>query len=468
MTDVKRGASRRGDVDMTVGSPIRHILYFAAPLLVGNIFQQLYNTVDAWVVGNYVSQEAIAAVGSVGPIINLLVGLFMGFSIGAGVIISQYYGRGDLSAVRRTVTVAMISSVILCIAVTAVGILMAPTMLRLMKTPDDVFPVSCEYLTIYFAGVSGLMIYNIGSGILRAVGDSKRPFYYLVVSAVINTVLDLYFVIGLGMGVAGVAIATVIAQGVSALLVVITLLVTRSAVRLDLGDVRGVVRAPRESLSTLGEICRVGLPSAIQLALTSFSNIFVQSYINNFGKEFMSAWTAYSKIDQFILLPMQSISVASTTFVGQNLGAGNVERAKGGVRTSLYLGLIGTTVIMLPIMIFAPSLVAFFIDEPTALGAGAILLRMISPFYLTWCVYQMFAGALRGSGNTRAVMIISLSTFVAFRQVYLFAASTVFPGNEWAIALAYPIGWLAAAIVVCIYYRRCDLTRHIAREARST
>jgi putative MATE family efflux protein len=464
MTDVKRRiGARRGDVDMTVGSPMKHILYFAAPTLVGNIFQQLYNTVDAWVVGNYVSQEALAAVGSVGSVINLLVGLFLGFSMGAGVIISQYYGRGDLSAVRRTVTVAMISTAILCVAVTALGIFMAPTILRLMKTPDDVFPISCEYLTIYFAGVSGLMIYNIGSGILRAIGDSKRPFYYLVVSAVINTVLDLWFVIVLNMGVAGVAIATVIAQGASALLIITTLLLTRSSVRLDLSDVRGTFAAPRRSLSTLGEICRVGMPSAIQLALTAFSNIFVQSYINDFGKEFMSAWTAYSKIDQFILLPMQSISVASTTFVGQNLGAGNVDRAKRGVRTSLVLGFISTTVIMLPIMIFAPQLVLLFIDEPTALGAGAILLRLISPFYLAWCVYQMFSGALRGSGNTRAVMIISLATFVAFRQVYLFAVSSIFPGNEWAIALAYPIGWLAAAIVVGIYYRRCDLTRHIAR-----
>ncbi|MCQ2420641.1 MAG: MATE family efflux transporter, partial [Clostridia bacterium] len=308
------------DVDMTAGSVVSHLLSFALPLLIGNIFQQLYNTVDTWVVGNYVSNEAFSAVGSVGPIVNLLIGFFTGLASGAGVVISQYYGAHQLDNVHDTVHTAMTVTLILGVLFTATGLLITPSALRMMKTPPEVMPESTAYLTIYFAGIMGLMLYNMGAGILRAVGDSQRPFYFLVVCAVMNTVLDLVFVIVFHLGVRGVALATIISQFVSAFLVIVTLLRTESCVHMNIRDLR-------LHFNILKKIIQVGIPAAIQMALTSFSNIFVQSYINYFGADCMSGWTAYSKIDQVLLLPMQSLALAATTFVGQNLGTGNVPRA---------------------------------------------------------------------------------------------------------------------------------------------
>ena len=282
---------RKKDVDMTEGNITRHIIMFAFPLLIGNVFQQLYNTVDTWVVGNYVSNEAFSAVGTVGPIINMLIGFFMGLSSGAGVVISQYYGAKRYDEVHDTVHTSLVMTLIMGIVFTGIGLSMTPFMLRLMNTPDNVMPESSAYLTIYFSGMLGLMIYNIGSGILRAVGDSQRPFYFLVVCAVLNTVLDLLFVLVFKMGVEGVALATILSQGVSAVLVIITLMRTDTCIKVRLRDLK-------INFAMLGKIFRVGIPAAIQMAITSFSNIFVQSYINYFGDNCMSGWTAYAKIDQ--------------------------------------------------------------------------------------------------------------------------------------------------------------------------
>ena len=300
-------------MDMTEGNITRHIISFALPLLIGNVFQQLYNTVDTWVVGNYVSNEAFSAVGSVGPIINMLIGFFMGLSSGAGVVISQYYGAKRYDEVHDTVHTALVMTLIMGVVFTAIGLAMTPFMLRLMNTPDNVLPESTAYLTIYFSGILGLMVYNIGAGILRAVGDSQRPFYFLVVCAVMNTVLDLLFVLVFRMGVEGVALATILSQCTSAVLVIITLMRTDTCIKLRIQDLK-------INFAMLGKIFRVGIPAAIQMAITAFSNIFVQSYINYFGDNCMSGWTAYAKIDQLLFLPMQSIALASTTFVGQNLG----------------------------------------------------------------------------------------------------------------------------------------------------
>ena len=324
----------RYDVDMTKGSITKHLINFALPLMVGNLFQQLYNMVDTWVVGNFVSNEAFSAVGTVTPIINMLIGFFLGLSSGAGVVISQYYGAQREEKVRQAVHTSMVLTFLLGIVFTAAGILMTPLMLRLMKTPAEVAPEQTTYLTIYFAGVMGLLIYNMGSGILRAVGDSRRPFYFLVVSAVLNTALDLLFVLRFGMGVEGVAWATVIAQAVSALLVIVVLLRTQQAVRL-------IPRDLRIHLPVLRQIIRVGVPSALQMAITAFSNVFVQSYINSFGADCMGGWTAYTKIDQLMLLPMQSLALSATTFVGQNLGRGNEPRARQGVRRALAIAMAG-------------------------------------------------------------------------------------------------------------------------------
>lgn len=441
------------DVDMTEGNIARHLINFAIPLLVGNIFQQLYNMVDTWVVGNYVSNEAFSAVGSLGPIANMLIGIFMGLSSGAGVVISQYYGAKRYDKVQDTVHTSIVMTLVLAAIFTVVGIFMTPYMLRFMKTPDNVFPESKTYLTIYFAGIIGLMIYNIGSGILRAVGDSKRPFYFLVVSAVLNTVLDLVFVLVLHMGVAGVALATIIAQGVSAVLVLIALLRSHTCIRLE-------IRHLKMHWDMLGKIIKVGIPAAIQMAITSFSNVFVQSYINFFGADCMSGWTAYAKIDQLILLPMQSLALSSTTFVGQNLGRNQVDRAKQGIRISLFMSIAATLILMLPVMLFAPSLVAFFNSKTEVIEYGTMMLRWLSPFYVLCCVNQIYSGALRGAGDSRAPMIILLCSFVLFRQAYLYIMANYISNTIIPIGMAYPAGWLVASVLTLIYFKKAKLNKN--------
>ena len=428
---------------------MRHIFSFALPLLVGNIFQQLYNTVDTWVVGNFVSNEAFSAVGTVGPIINMLIGFFMGLSAGAGVVISQYYGAKREADVSRAVHTSVVMTLIIGAAFTFVGIGMTPFMLRLMKTPPEVLPESTAYLTIYFSGLMGLMLYNIGSGILRAVGDSQRPFYFLVVCAILNTVLDLLFVLVFQMGVEGVALATILSQGVSAILVMITLLRTGGCIRLS-------VKKLRLHFDMLSKIIRVGIPAALQMAVTAFSNIFVQSYINYFGADCMSGWTAYAKVDQLLFLPMQSISLASTTFVGQNLGRNQPERARQGVSVALKMALCATVIMMIPLLIFAAPIVGFFNDKPQVIEYGAMLLRWMSPFYVLCCFNQIYSGALRGAGNTKAPTIIMLSSFVLFRQIYLYVMSGIC--NEIIpIAMSYPAGWLLCSSLTTLYYHKVKL-----------
>lgn len=443
---------KRGkDVDMTQGNITRHLITFALPLLAGNVFQQMYNMVDTWVVGNYVSNEAFSAVGSVGPIVNMLIGFFMGLSSGAGVVISQYYGARRFRDVQETVHTAIVMTLILGVAFTGIGLGMIPFMLDLMNTPANVLPESTAYLTIYFAGILGLMLYNIGSGILRAVGDSQRPFYFLVVCAVINTVLDLVFVLVFHMGVEGVALATITAQGVSAALVLIALLRADECIKLRLGSLK-------LHWSMLKKIIRVGIPAAIQMAITAFSNIFVQSYINYFGADCMSGWTAYSKVDQLLFLPMQSIALASTTFVGQNLGRNLPERARAGVRQSLIIAIVSTLLLMVPVMIFAAPVVRFFNAKPEVVEYGTMLLRLMTPFYVLCCFNQVLGGALRGAGNSKATMVIMLLSFVAFRQVYLFAVSRIC--NEIIpIAMGYPAGWLLCSTITLIYYKKTSLTK---------
>lgn len=452
MAEQKRLGGSRGETDMTVGSIPRHLILFALPLLAGNIFQQLYNTVDTWVVGNFVSNEAYSAVGSVGPIVNMLIGLFIGLSSGAGVVISQYFGAKRYDEVRKAVHTAVAMTLILCVLFTALGLFMIPYMLQLMKTPAEVLPESTAYLTIYFSGISGLLIYNIGAGILRAVGDSRHPFYYLMTAAVTNTALDLLLVIRFDMGVAGVAYATIIAQGISAVLVIIKLLRIDSCIKLHIPS----LRIHRDILS---KILTVGLPAALQMAVTAFSNVFVQSYINYFGPDCMSGWTTYAKIDQLMFLPMQSISLASTTFVGQNLGIGQSQRAKKGVRIALALSIGITVILMIPILIWAAPLTAFFNSKPEVVTYGAMILRCVSPFYVLTCVNQVYSSALRGAGDSRAPMVIMLSSFVLFRQCYLYILTHFIVNAELPVIMGYPAGWFVCSTLTLLYYRRYGLGR---------
>ena len=337
-------------------------------------------------------------------------------------------------------------SLVMCVVLTALGVWLTPMMLELMSTPEDVMADATEYLRIYFWGISGVIMYYIGAGILRAVGDSTRPLYFLIFSALTNTVLDVVFVKYFSMGIAGAAIATVIAQVLSAVLVMLLLIRCKADYRIDCRDLH-ITR------SILSKICAIGIPSALQLAITAFSNMFVQSYINRFESSCMAGWTACSKVDSFALLPMMSLSVAITTFVGQNLGAGNYERARSGAKSGLVIGLIIMAVVLVPLYIFAPQIVTLFNKEAEVVEFGGLFIRIVAPFYLMFAINQVYSGALRGAGDTRSTMFIMLGSFVVFRQVYLFAVYKLGGGID-AIVLGYPAGWVLCSILLLIYYYR--------------
>ena len=437
-------APRKKTRDMTQGTIWKHLLAFALPLMIGNLFQQLYNTVDSIVVGQFVSKQALAAVGSTTSIINMLVGFFSGVSVGAGVIISQRFGAKDPEGVHKAVHTTISLTLIIGLIGTVVGIVLAPIMLTLMKTPQDVFVEAKAYLQIYFGGISGLMLYNMGSGILRAVGDSRRPLYFLVFSSCVNIVLDLLFVLGFPMGVEGVAYATIIAQFSSAALIYFTLYRTHDVHRFQPKKLRIYPEMVRS-------IIRVGLPAGLQQALTSFSNVFVQGYINSFGTNCVAGWSCYHRIDQFILLPMQSISMASTTFVGQNIGHRDLERTEKGIRTAVMLSIVVTGILIGLVVIFCAPLIKIFNDDPGVVEYGVMFIRLISPFYLIICFNQIYAGALRGAGDAKAPMFIMLFSFVLFRQLYL-AIGTQFINTEWFVGLGYPAGWAMCSTLQLLYY----------------
>lgn len=442
---------RTTDVDMTEGGIVKHLITFAIPLLIGNLFQMMYNMVDTWVVGRFVSDAAFSAVGTLGSVTNLMIGFFIGLTSGAGVVISRFFGAKQYERVKDTVNTSVILTGILCILFTALGLALIPVFLLILDMPADVRAEAVTYLTIWFSGLSGVMIYNMGSAIMRAVGDSRRPFIYLVVAAITNTVLDLVFVIVFKWGVAGVALATIIAQGLSAALTVISLCRNESCVKISF-------KGMKFHTPIFKEILVIGLPAGLQMTITSFSNIFVQSYINYFGKEVMGGWTAYTKIDQIILLPMQSLALASTTFVGQNIGQNQVKRAEKGANTALLMSLISTAILIIPVMIFSGTFVSIFNKNPLIISHGTVFLRWLTPFYLFWCVNQIYSGALRGVGKSTGPMIIMLSSFVLFRQTYLFIMSNFISNTILPIAMGFPAGWVLSAVVTIIYYKITGLT----------
>ena len=437
---------KRTDVDMTEGGIAKHLLTFAFPLLIGNLFQMMYNMVDTWVVGQYVSDEAFSAVGTLGSVTNLMIGFFMGLASGAGVVISRFFGAKRYDKVKDTVNTSVIMTVVMCILFTVLGLGLIPAFMKMLDMPSDVMNEAIIYLSIWFAGISGLMVYNMGSAIMRAVGDSRRPFTYLVVAAVTNTVLDLLFVLVFGMGVAGVALATVIAQGLSALLTVISLCRNESCVKISF-------KGMRFHKPIMKEIFVIGLPAAIQMTITAFSNIFVQSYINYFGKNAMGGWTAYNKVGQLLLLPMQSLALASTTFVGQNIGQNQVKRAERGANVALLISVIMTAVLLLPTVIFAPAFVTVFNSTQAIIDYGSVVIRLLTPFYLLWCVNQIYSGALRGVGKSTAPMLIMIGSFVVFRQLYLFIVANYIANDFIPIAMSFPAGWVLSAIITIIYYK---------------
>ena len=439
----------RTDSDMTQGSIWRHLVQFSVPMAVGLLFQQLYNTVDTVVVGQFVGQQAQAAVGSTGPIINTVVGFCAGLATGASVVISQRYGAHDREGLGKAVHTTIAITFIVSLIATLVGQVIIDPMLRFMQTPEDVMPESHTYLSIYFAGISGILFYNMGSGILKAVGDSRRPLVFLILSALLNTALDLLFVLAFKMGVDGVAYATILAQIVSALLILIVLTREERGYGLRWKE----LRVDRESLRS---ILKIGMPSSIQSAITAFSNVFVQSYINYFGSACMAGYGIYNKVDAFALIPVQAISMSSTTFVGQNWGAEQKKRAREGVRTATIMSLAATVTLGIMVFVLARPLLFIFSPEEEVVEYGERFIRIVTPFYITICFNQIYAGALRGIGDATMPTVIMLASFVVFRQIYL-AVTRALGAGFIAVALAYPMGWIMCSTLLIIRFSRSAL-----------
>lgn len=435
---------------MTQGGIFGHLFWFALPLLFGNLFQQLYNAVDSVVVGNFVGAAALGGVTSVMPCINTLVGFFMGLSTGASVVIAQYFGAKLGPELRRAVHTSLVGTFLLSLVFMALGWAITPFLVKSMQTAPTVAPHSITYLRIYFAGITGLMIYNMGSAILRAVGDSKRPLYFLALTSCLNVALDLYFVIGLRWGVAGVAYATILSQFVSAVLVLVVLFRSREIYSLTW-------REMRLDRTMLKRIVNVGLPAGIQMALTAFSNIFVQSYVNAFGADYTAGWGIYIRMDMFVIMPMQSIALAITTFTGQNAGAGKAERIH-----NMTMAFAATTCLVIPEFFLAPHIVRLFNQEPGVVEKGVLFIRCVCLFDIFACMNQILAGMLRGIGDARAPMVIMLFSFVLFRQLYLLVVSHLTP-SIIPIALGYPMGWMMCNLLQWIYYHKSGWEKRIVK-----
>jgi putative MATE family efflux protein len=436
---------------MTEGNIWKQLIIYAIPLLLGNLLQQLYNAFDAIVVGNFVGNEALAAVGATGPMINMIIAFFMGMSTGASVLISQAYGARDQASLQDTVHTSMLLSVILGLVLGGIGVVLTPFLLEWMSTPIEIIDDATTYLQIYFVGMVSLTVYNMGAAILRAVGDSKRPLYFLMVSTVLNIIGNLIFVIVFKMGIAGVAWNTVLSQVVSAVLVIIVLCRAQTEYKLyfhRLGMKMSVVR----------RITAIGLPGGIQQAIISFSNIAVQAYINGLGATVVAGYSASTKLDAFITLPPQTMGMAVTTFVGQNLGAHKVARARRGTRNSLIMGIAITVALSILALVFGRQGLRLFSPDEAVLTAGYEFMKAFVPFYFILCLTQIIPGSLRGAGDVRVATATCIVSFVVLRQIYLYFITqvnyTIFP-----VGFSYPATWAIAAIVLCIYYKRTNWDR---------
>ena len=456
---MKRLTNQRPDVNGIVEGVIwKQLLLFFFPIVLGTFFQQLYNTADAIIVGKVVGKQALAAVGgTTGTLISLLVGFFVGLASGASVIISQFYGARkveDVSrAVHTTVALALVSGALL----TAVGMRFAGDILRLMGTPQEVMAYAVPYIRIYFAGMIPQLIYNIGSGILRAVGDSRRPMLFLICAAMTNIVLDVVLVIGLGLGVRGAAAATVLSQLVSAVLVMLALCSAPEVYRVSIGKVRfhgGLLR----------RILKIGLPAGLQSVMYSLSNVVIQASVNGFGTDVMAAWTAYGKIDGLYWMTVSAFGVAITTFAGQNFGAGRYDRMRRSIRVCLGLA-AGTTVVMSALILaLGRPLLGLFTDDPVVLQTGMQIIRLIVPTWIAYLCIEILSGAMRGAGDSLMPTIMTLTGVCLMR---VFWVSVVVPAHHElnVLLLSYPITWVITSILFVLYdWRGGWLKRCIARQ----
>lgn len=445
------------DLRMTEGSIRRKIIGFAVPVFVGYLFQQLYNTADSLIVGNYLGENALAAVSSNAAFIFLLVGFFMGFATGAGVVIARHIGADDARqttlAVHTTVAMGLAFSVLASV----VGVAITPTVLKWMGTPQEVFVESCKYLRVYFAGMTGLVMYNMLVGILQASGDSRHPLVYLIISSLVNVALDILFVAGLGMGVEGAAYATVISQLLSMILAAARLLRIDSVIRVSIRR----IRFDRENLR---DIVRNGLPTAMQACVIDLSNLLIQSYINSFGNLAMAGIGASTKLEGFAFLPVTAFSMAVTTFVSQNMGARKYDRVRQGIRFGLTATIVTIETLGVALCVFSPRLVALFNRNPEVVRFGMGRTRVCGLFYCLVGFSHVASAVMRGLGKPMTPMIIMLTCWCAVRILVLFTVGQVFHDIRITYWI-YPFTWTLSSIVYAALLRRLHV-ENLAGAAR--
>lgn len=432
---------------ITEGVIWQQILLYFFPILLGTFFQQMYNTVDAVIVGKFVGTEALAAVGGpAGTLVNLLIGFFVGLSSGATVIIAQFYGSGDRKHVSDAVHTAFALSLIGGVIMMLVGIPLSRTALRLVSTPEDILDLSATYMYITFIGVIPSLIYNIGSGILRAVGDSRRPLFFLIICCVANIVLDVLFVVGFELGVAGVAIATALAQTISAVLVIITLMRSETSFQLHLKKI-GFYG------NILGNIIKIGLPAGLQSVMYSLSNIMLQSAINAFGTIAIAANSACGKLDGIMWMVMGAFGVTTTTFVGQNFGAQKFDRMKKVVRTSFLMVSVTTVALEALLFIFARPALSLFTGDAAVLDMGVHILRFLAPCYVLYMSIEILAGTLRGTGESLAPLLFTACGVCLIRVLWVIFGSPYFTDVNHVL-FSYPLTWTITSTLFIIYYLR--------------
>ena len=431
-----------------IEDPVKKALIaFTLPILISNLFQQLYNTVDTVIVGHFIPQ-ALASVSTSGNLIFLLVGFFNGMAIGAGVVISKFFGEKNYGDMRKAIHTDLAFGLVAGAVFSIAGYFLTPAILQALQTPDEIFVYSQEYFQTYFAGAITVALYNVCTGILQAVGDSKRPLYYLMFSSCLNIVLDLLFIGVFHWGVWAAAFASVLSQGVSVLLCLVRLLTTKEVYRVDWKNIRF-----HEGM--LSKIVKLGLPSGVQNSMIAIANLFVQSNVNTFSTAAISGVGCYMKLEGFAFLPITCFSMALTTFIGQNLGAKEFERAKQGARFGITCSLVVAEIIGVIIFAFAPVFLSLFSSDPDVIAGGVKQCRTEALFYFLLAYAHAIAGVSRGSGNASVPMVIMLSCWCVVRVIYLSIALSLQHSIEF-IFIGYPATWLLSDIFFTIYYFRSD------------
>ena len=440
---------------ITEGVIWKQLLIFFFPILMGTFFQQMYNTVDTIIVGRLVGTEALAAVGATGPLVSMVNGFFIGVSSGATVVLSQAYGAGDRKGVSDSIHTGVALSLLLGVMLTAIGICLGGRVMGWMGTPENCMADATTYLRIYFAGSIGTVVYNMGAGILRAMGDSKRPMLFLMVTCILNVVLDLLFVAVLHMGVAGAALATVLSQMISAVLPIVVLLRQKED-RLEL-------RKLRIERSLLGRILRIGIPAGLQFVTFYFSNILIQSGVNSFGDITMAAWTAHGKTDALTWMVTGAFGVSITTFVGQNFGAQKYSRIRKGTWTCLAMGVVMVAALDALLLAFRTPILGIYTDNPEVIAVGSMVMLSIMPYEFLFMPIEVFAGTMRGVGNSLMPTLITGSCVCLFRVVWLMTAVRHWHSLK-TLTLSYPLSWaLAAAVFLAVYFKGNWLRRRITQ-----